>query len=73
MGRHRGSAATRRARKQAYAGRVGRAITAAGLATLVAAAPAAAQSTGGAAPQPSAPQLSSPPPGVPVRTVPQLR
>jgi murein DD-endopeptidase MepM/ murein hydrolase activator NlpD len=73
MGRNRGSAATRRARTRAYAAGLGRAITAASLASMVAAAPAVAQSTGGAAPQPAAPQLSSPPPGVPARTVPQLR
>jgi murein DD-endopeptidase MepM/ murein hydrolase activator NlpD len=73
MGRHRGSAATRRARTGAYAVTFGRAIAAAGLAAVIAVVPAAAQSTGGVAPQPSAPQLSAPPPGVPARTVPQLR
>jgi murein DD-endopeptidase MepM/ murein hydrolase activator NlpD len=73
MGRHRGSAATRRARTGAYAVLSGRVFAAAGLASLVLAAPAAAQSTGGVAPQQSAPQLSSPPPGVPVRKAPELR
>jgi murein DD-endopeptidase MepM/ murein hydrolase activator NlpD len=73
MGRHRGSAATRRARTRGYAVLSGRAIAAAGLASISLAAPAAAQSTGGVAPQQSAPQLSSPPPGVPVRMAPVLR
>jgi murein DD-endopeptidase MepM/ murein hydrolase activator NlpD len=51
----------------------GRAIAVAGLASVALAAPAAAQSTGGVAPQQPAPELSSPPPGVPVRKAPELR
>src|SRR5918999_601866 len=75
MGRTRGSAATRRARNQAYVVRVGRAIAAAGCASILLAPSAAAQSTGGAAPQasPPPPQLSSPPPGVHARKLPELR
>ena len=69
MGRHRGSAATRRARATAYV--VGIA-TAAGLAG---ATPAPAQSTGGVSPDtaPTAPPLSDPPPGVIARPAPVLR
>jgi murein DD-endopeptidase MepM/ murein hydrolase activator NlpD len=63
---HRGTAAIRRGRAIAYG---------AGLAALVLAAPAAAQSTGGAAPAdpPAQPQPSAPPPGVVVRPAPLLR
>ena len=73
MGRNRGSAATRRARTAEYAVGLGRAIAAGMLASLVVAAPAPAQSTGGATPHEAAPKLSAPPPGVPVRKAPQLR
>ena len=75
MGRHRGSAATRRARTSAYGSRSGRAIAVAGLTALALAPPAAAQSTGGATPREGtpAPTLSPPPPGVPLRKPPQLR
>jgi murein DD-endopeptidase MepM/ murein hydrolase activator NlpD len=75
MGRTRGSAATRRAQTTAYVVGIGRAIAAGCLAAILAAPSAAAQSTGGAAPQasPPRPQLSSPPPGVPARKLPELR
>src|SRR5688500_7560226 len=72
MGRQRGSAATRRGRRRGYAALSGRLIAVAGLASAALAAPAAAQSTGGGAPQQAAPELSSPP-GVPARKAPELR
>ena len=62
------------ARQEGYARGFGRAIATVGLASLLLAPTAAAQSTGGVSPQyAQPPQLSSPPPGVPVRKAPQLR
>jgi murein DD-endopeptidase MepM/ murein hydrolase activator NlpD len=65
MAHYRGMAAIHRGRTTAYA---------AGLAALVLASPAAAQSTGGATPAdpPARPQLSAPPPGVVVRPAPRV-
>jgi hypothetical protein len=59
---HPGSAARRRARTSAYASGI------AAVAALALASPTAAQSTGG-----TAPQLSAPPPGVTMRQAPRLR
>jgi len=67
MGRNGGRAAVIRGRTTAYV---------VGFAMLVGAAPAAAQSTGGAAPEPprpAKPRLSAPPPGVKVRPAPAVR
>jgi murein DD-endopeptidase MepM/ murein hydrolase activator NlpD len=73
MGRNRGSAATCRVRTSGYAVGVGRAVAAAGIATL-ALAPAASGQTGGVSPESKpAPKLSAPPPGVVVRPAPDLR
>jgi murein DD-endopeptidase MepM/ murein hydrolase activator NlpD len=72
MGRNRGSAATRRALARGYAG-FGRAVAAAGIATLALTPAASAQSTGGVSPEQAAPRLSAPPPGVVVRPAPDLR
>ena len=70
MGRNRGSAATRRARTRSYVG-LWRAVVAAGLATLVLAPTALAQSSGGA--PGDVPTLSDPPFGVVMRPAPVLR
>jgi Peptidase family M23 len=68
LGGLRGSAAARRARTSAYLG------AAATLALVLAATPAAAQSTGGVTPEApsSAPRVGPPPPGVVVRPAPVL-
>jgi murein DD-endopeptidase MepM/ murein hydrolase activator NlpD len=82
MGRHGGSAAITRGRTTAHAGdharraaTGGRATAAAVLALACLAAPAAAQSTGGAQVAPdshAAPRLSDPPPGVELRPAPTV-
>jgi murein DD-endopeptidase MepM/ murein hydrolase activator NlpD len=74
MARHRGSAATRRGRTWGYARSWVRAFAAGSLVSLAAAAPAAAQGTGGTSVQETqpAPRLSPPPFGVKVKPAPVL-
>jgi murein DD-endopeptidase MepM/ murein hydrolase activator NlpD len=72
MGTRRGRVVTRRGPKRGYGSVLRRAIAAGAAVSVSAAAPAAAQGTGGTSPE-TAPQLSAPPPGVVVRPAPVLR